>query len=225
MYEKIRDSLYEIKTERPSCTSYLILDEQKNILIDPGLYQKFDMLKENIEEIGIKIEDIDIVLNTHEHYDYFGANKYFQNTAIIMAYKLASTKIINADNEIINCRCNNENPDGFQIHVGLENNKVIEVGNWTLKVLYTPGHTSGSVCYYEEEKRILFTGDTVYAKGTISDLSYSGNYGSYIKSLNTLNSLKVDTMLPGHGAISTDVEEDLNKAILNATRRYEGMTQ
>ena len=92
-------------------------------------------------------------------------------------------------------------------------------------VLYTPGHTSGSVCYYEEEKRILFTGDTVYAKGTISDLSYSGNYGSYIKSLNTLNSLKVDTMLPGHGAISTDVEEDLNKAILNATRRYEGMTQ
>ena len=107
MYEKIRDSLYEIKTERPSCTSYLILDEQKNILIDPGLYQKFDMLKENIEEIGIKIEDIDIVLNTHEHYDYFGANKYFQNTAIIMAYKLASTKIINADNEIINCRCNN----------------------------------------------------------------------------------------------------------------------
>lgn len=39
MYEKIRDSLYEIKTERPSCTSYLILDEQKNILIDPGLYQ------------------------------------------------------------------------------------------------------------------------------------------------------------------------------------------
>ena len=47
MYEKIRDSLYEIKTERPSCTSYLILDEQKNILIDPGLYQKFDMLKEN----------------------------------------------------------------------------------------------------------------------------------------------------------------------------------
>ena len=32
-------------------------------------------------------------------------------------------------------------------------------------------------------------------------------------------------MLPGHLAISTDVEEDLNKAILNATRRYEGMTQ
>ncbi|MBE6494709.1 MAG: MBL fold metallo-hydrolase, partial [Methanosphaera stadtmanae] len=35
MYEKIKDSFYKIKTERPSCTSYLILDDQKNILIDP----------------------------------------------------------------------------------------------------------------------------------------------------------------------------------------------
>ena len=221
MYNEIIDSLYEIKTERPSCTSYLILDEQKNILIDPGLYQKYDILKENIEKIGIKVEDIDIVLNTHEHYDYFGANKYFQNSAIIMAYKLASTKIVNADKEIINCRCNDEKPEGFQIHVGLENNNTIEIGDWTLSVIHTPGHTSGSVCYYEENKKILFTGDTIYAKGTISDLSYSGNYGSYIKSLNTINSLKVDKMLAGHGTISTDVEHDINQAIENAKKRYE----
>lgn len=221
MYNEITDSLYKIKTERPSCTSYLILDKQKNILIDPGLPQKYGILKENIEETGIEVEDIDIVLNTHEHYDYFGADKYFQNTAIIMAYKLASTKIINADKEIINCRCNNKKPEGFHIHVGLENNNTIKLDNWKLRVIYTPGHTSGSVCYYEENKKILFTGDTIYAKGTISDLSYSGNYGSYINSLNTINSLKVNKILAGHGSISTNVEEDINRAIENARKRYE----
>lgn len=220
MYNKINDSLYEIKTERPSCTSYLLLDEQKNILIDPGLYSKYDILKETIEDIGIRAEDIEIVLNTHEHYDYMGANKYFQNTSVIMAYKLASTKIINADSELKKCRGNDNEPKQIQIHVGLEHNNTIEVNNWVLRVLHTPGHTSGSVCFYEENKRILFTGDTVYAKGTISDVSYSGDYGTYIKSLKMLNSLKVDLLLAGHGNRSTDVETDLNQAIENATKRY-----
>ena len=67
MYEKIRDSLYEIKTERPSCTSYLILDEQKNILIDPGLYQKFDMLKENIR-LSLCVNRIKKLIQKKYHY-------------------------------------------------------------------------------------------------------------------------------------------------------------
>ena len=100
--KKIKDSLYKIKTERPSCTSFIsFLDDQKNILIDPGLCQKFYLLEENLEEIGVKVEDIDIVLNTHEHGDHIGANKYFQNTAIIMAHRYAATKIIYSDAEVL----------------------------------------------------------------------------------------------------------------------------
>ena len=221
MYEKIKDSLYKIKTERPSCTSYLILDDQKNILIDPGLYQKYPILKENLEEIGVSPEDIDIVLNTHEHADHIGANKYFQNYSMIMAHRYAATKIIYQDKEILHCRGNDHDLKGYEVHSWLENNSVIELGDWFIRTIYTPGHTSGCVCFYEPRKRLLFTGDTVFARGKISDTGTSGSYGEYINSLSILRTLKVDMILPGHGSISSKVDEDINEAIYNASKRRE----
>ncbi|WP_455644706.1 MBL fold metallo-hydrolase [Methanosphaera sp.] len=221
MYEHIKDSLYKIKTERPSCTSYLILDDQKNILIDPGLYQKYDILTETLQEIGIKPTDIDIILNTHEHTDHIGANKFFQKRSIIMTHKYAATKIIKGDDEIIHCRGNNSISTNYNVHVWLENNSIIEVDNWFLKTIHTPGHTSGSVCFYEPNKKILFTGDTIYSNGKTSDISDSGNYSEYLNSLLTLNTLKIDTILPGHGSTSKNVEKDLETAIDNTKNRYE----
>ncbi|MDO5852004.1 MAG: MBL fold metallo-hydrolase [Methanobacteriaceae archaeon] len=221
MYEKIKDSLYKIKTERPSCTSYLIIDQQKILLIDPGLYQKYPILKKELNNIGIKPEDIDMVINTHEHADHMGANKYFQNTATIMTHRYAATKIIYADEEVLHCRGHGHDPRGYNVHLWLENNNVLELDDWFLKILYTPGHTSGSLCVYEPRKRILFSGDTVFSKGTISKISDSGSYGEYINSLSRLNTLKINQLLPGHGSVSNDVEEDIQKALINAKSRHE----
>ncbi|MCD7782231.1 MAG: MBL fold metallo-hydrolase [Methanosphaera sp.] len=221
MYEKIKDSLYKIKTERPSCTSYLILDDQRNILIDPGLYQKYDLLKETLSEIGIKPSDIDVILNTHEHADHIGANKYFQDHCTIMTHRYAATKIINADDEVLHCRGHGIAPEGYHVHLWLESNNVIELDNWFIRTIYTPGHTSGSVCFYEPRKRILFSGDTVFAKGTISDISDSGSYGEYVNSLSILNTYKIDLILPGHGASTTNVDHDITTAIENANQRHQ----
>ncbi len=219
MFEKVRDSLYKIKTERPSCTSYLILDDQKNVLIDPGLYQKYDLLCDVLDEIGIHPSDIDIVLNTHEHADHIGANKYFQRYSTIMTHRYAATKIINSDDEILHCRGPGDSFDGYKVHMWLENNNIINLDDWCLKTIYTPGHTSGCVCFYEAKKRLLFSGDTILANGIISHITDSGSYGEYLNSLTILNNLKIDMILPGHGVISTNIEEDIQTAIENADER------
>lgn len=98
---------------------------------------------------------------------------------------------------------------------------MLDLGDWFLKVLHTPGHTSGSLCIYEPRRKILISGDTVFARGTISDISSSGSYGEYINSLARLNTMKIDLLLPGHGTISEDVEEDIEKAIENARRKHQ----
>ena len=98
---------------------------------------------------------------------------------------------------------------------------VIDTGNWFLKIFHTPGHTSGSLCIYEPRKRFLISGDTVFAHGTISDISSSGSYGEYINSLARLNTMKINLLLPGHGNISKNVEEDIEKAIENAKLKHE----
>lgn len=221
MYKKIKDSFYKIKTERPSCTSYLILDDQKNVLIDPGLYQKFHLLKEDLDNLGVKVEDIDIIIDTHEHGDHIGANKYFQKTATIMAHRYAATKIIYSDLEVLRGRGKEHDPRGYEVHVWLENNNIIQLNDKILKIIYTPGHTSGSICVYETKQKLLFTGDTLFSKGTISAISNSGSYGEYINSLRILKTYKINTILPGHGSMSNNVDMDIDTGIKNAQKRHE----
>lgn len=88
--------------------------------------------------------------------------------------------------------------------------------NFILEIIHTPGHTSGSICIYEVNQNLLFTGDTVFAKGTLSYISESGSIGDYINSIGRLATMKVKAILPGHGDISKTPDEDMKKAIANA---------
>ncbi len=221
MYTEIIPNLYLLKTKKPSCKSYLIIGEKMNILIDPGINENFQILQRDLEKIGLNISHLNMVLNTHEHVDHFGANRHLQNTVPISTHRYAGTKIVSADDEVLLCRAHGEDPTGYHVHLWLENLNVLDLGDWFLKILHTPGHTSGSLCIYEPRKKVLISGDTVFAQGTISNISSSGSYGEYINSLARLNTMKIDLLLPGHGALSENVEEDIDKALENANEKHE----
>jgi len=222
MYDEIVPELYRINTGTQSCLSYLVKTADKNVLIDPGVADHADILLNDLKELGLSVDDIDIVINTHEHVDHIGANKRFQKHSIIAADRYAATKIISADDEVLMCRAHGHDVAGYKIDLWLMNINAITVGDWFLKILHTPGHTSGCICIYEPYKRILISGDTVFADGTISLITRSGSYGEYINSLARLNTMKINLLLPAHGRVSEDVETDILKAIDNATRKHEG---
>jgi len=221
MYREIIPGLYLLKSKKPSSNSYLILGEKLKVLIDSGISQHFNFLTKDLKDIGVDTHSLNMVINSHEHVDHFGANRYLQERVPILAHRYAATKIVSADDEVMLCRAHGEDPTGYQVNMWLENLNVLDLGDWFLKVLHTPGHTSGSLCIYEPRRKVLISGDTVFARGTISDISSSGSYGEYINSLARLNTMKIDLLLPGHGAISVDVEEDIEKAIENARRKHE----
>ncbi|NYB28053.1 MAG: MBL fold metallo-hydrolase [Methanobacteriaceae archaeon] len=221
MYREIIPGLYLLKSKKPSSNSYLILGEKLKVLIDSGISQHFNFLTKDLKDIGVDTRSLNMIINTHEHVDHFGANRYLQERVPILAHRYAATKIVSADDEVMLCRAHGEDPTGYQVNMWLENLNVLDLGDWFLKVLHTPGHTSGSLCIYEPRRKVLISGDTVFARGTISDISSSGSYGEYINSLARLNTMKIDLLLPGHGAISVDVEEDIEKAIENARRKHE----
>ena len=47
----------------------------------------------------------------------------------------------------------------------VNNNYAFTLGSAHFKLIHTPGHTPGSVCYYAQEQNICFTGDTLFARG------------------------------------------------------------
>lgn len=86
----------------------------------------------------------------------------------------------------------------------LEDGLIIPVGNLSLQVIHTPGHSAGSVCFYEPTEKVLFSGDTLF-KGTIGNISFPTSQPELIwSSLDKLAQLSPSTKVyPGHGVSTT----------------------
>jgi glyoxylase-like metal-dependent hydrolase (beta-lactamase superfamily II) len=220
--EEIQQDIYLLKGEGKSSHNYLIRAAYRNVLIDSGLDQNFLRLQEQIVSLGLKIRDIDLVINTHEHLDHIGSNRYFQEFSLIAAHRFAATKITLEDHYVTLYRSGDLNKVPLRIHLWLENRFLFDLGSHTLEVIHTPGHTSGSICIYEVGTKTLFSGDTVFAGGTLSYIAESGSLGDYINSITRLETLKISKIFPGHGDISQNPGEDLSQAILNAKKLLRG---
>jgi hydroxyacylglutathione hydrolase len=213
---ELQNNIFMIAGSGNSSHSYVVKGDRLNVLIDSGLDGNFSGLQECLLKIGLKVRDVDIVINTHEHFDHIGANRYFQEHAIIAAHRFAATKIAMNDRYVTLYKSGDANKLSLYVHVWLESKSRFDLGNYTLDVIHTPGHTSGSVCIYEPVKKFLFAGDTLFAGGALSYIAESGSVGDYINSIMSLNTRQILEIYPGHGEISVNPTEDIKAALENA---------
>jgi hydroxyacylglutathione hydrolase len=94
----------------------------------------------------------------------------------------------------------------------------IDLGNYSLRVFHTPGHTSGCISIIETTHGLLFSADSVFAGGTLSYIAESGSIGDYIDSLTRLRYFGPQALYPGHGRPSTTPIGDIDRAIVNAQK-------
>ncbi len=84
----------------------------------------------------------------------------------------------------------------------LDDGDLIEFGDIAIKVLGTPGHTEGSVCYIADN--VMFSGDTLFADGIGRCDLIGGNYRTMQLSLKKLAGLDLDCKVyPGHGELTS----------------------
>jgi hydroxyacylglutathione hydrolase len=100
---ELKSNIYWIKGDGTGSHSYVIKGDYKNVLIDSGLDRNFPTLQRSLLSLGLKVRDIDIVINTHEHFDHIGANRYFQEHALIAAHRFAAIKITVEDRYVTPC--------------------------------------------------------------------------------------------------------------------------
>lgn len=227
---EVIEGIYKIRGQKPSCHTYLIKSKTKNVLIDTGTNAAFTNIEKSLNRLGLSLADVHLIINTHEHFDHIGANRYFGKTAIIAAHRLAAVKIERQDEYVTmynrcgvckdkgNCdlQSSGKNKKMIVPQLWLENGTFFDLGNFHLLIIYTPGHTSGCICVYEPERKILFSGDTIFANGILSVIAPSGSAGDYINSLHLLDILKIELILPGHGKFSEQPENDIKTALDNA---------
>ena len=181
----------------------LVSDKENCFIIDPGA--EADRITAKLEEEKIMPKAI---LLTHGHFDHIGGAEQLVNTYHIPVYLNRADHAMAEDPELNASRSFGLPDAGIKADFPLENGDTVSLDELTLRIIETPGHTMGSVSLYLPEKKVLFSGDTLFRGGYGRTDLYGGSYESLQRSLQKLMTLPEETrVLPGHGAETTILKE------------------
>ena len=206
---EIRPGIHWIPGLRIS-NSYLLEDSDSLTLIDAGLPWDRGMILRYIDSIGRNPEELDRILLTHSHPDHTGPLPGLcRATGASVSVHLDDTRGRTAsDSRRLHYSGQIPLPSWnvplfrrIYYDDALEDGQTLAVRGG-LRVIHTPGHTPGSVCFYLEAEEVLFTGDMLLSNG--SDLRrpmyFPGtSVRDYRASMERLVRIPFDTACVGHG--------------------------
>jgi glyoxylase-like metal-dependent hydrolase (beta-lactamase superfamily II) len=191
---------------------YVIDDE---LLIDTGTGIFFQQQKEKMEKM-FDVRKIKKILNTHCHFDHTGGDKKFRDwlKAEIAIHESDEHSLKTGRNTI--AEVFGETAKTITVDEVLKNGSLIKTANFSFEVISTPGHTPGSICLYEKNKKILVSGDTLFEDG-IGRTDYpGGDKDQLMKSLKKLSKYSINYLLPGHGMPKTSGVNFLIKQVTSS---------
>lgn len=185
---------------------YIVYDDSlEGIVIDPG--SDGEEIFDKIKKLGIRIK---YILLTHCHYDHIeglGILRKLTGAEVVASFECnlgiqsASINLSMLFSDQIS-----EEPADLIIN----DSDIIKAGNMEIKVITTPGHTKGGVCFLIDNE--LFSGDTLFLRSVGRTDFPGGSSDTLIKSIKEkLYILDDDTIVhPGHG----------NDTKINYEKRY-----
>lgn len=172
---------------------YIVMDEKTKdaVVLDPG--GDGEMLERAIKDMGANVKSI---LLTHGHMDHVGGVEYLSDRLNVPFYiSKIDEEYMEKDNYVFGSI---RNANGY-----LEDGNDLSFGSLNIKVIATPGHTKGGLCFLIEDK--LFTGDTLF-QGSIGRTDFIG--GSFPEIINSIKTKLLPLgdeieVYPGHGPKSS----------------------
>lgn len=184
---------------------YVVWDDTKEcVIIDPGCYddREFQRLKGFIGENGLAPVKL---LLTHGHFDHiFGLESVSKEWNLPVCLHHEDIPQVEGSIEFAASLDLKIKPFTGK-YQDLHDGDRIGFGNTFLNVIWTPGHTEGGLCFYNDVEKVLFSGDTLF-QGSVGRTDHPG--GDYAKLMNSLTMriavLPPDTdVLCGHGYPTT----------------------
>jgi len=169
------------------------------VVIDPG--DEGERILVAVQEMAL---DIKYILNTHAHFDHIMANEpLLKATGAPLALHPLDLPLLQARGGA--ALFGLEAPLSPEPTISLAEGDRISFGQYTLQVLFTPGHSSGHVSFYEPEAGIIFDGDVLFAGGIGRTDLPGGSYETLMNSISEkLMVLPDETVVySGHGPVTT----------------------
>lgn len=234
MAEELLPNLYRLEIPLPGSplgwvNSYVIKDQNRNLIIDTGLNRKecLDAMLAGLREIGVELERSDFYI-THMHADHFALAQLLcdENTKVYMNepdkefvenwptwapvvefYILNGFPRGDADLAISNHPGEKYGSDRIPVMSAVKDGDIISYGGFNFTAVATPGHTPGHTCLYEPVQKFLFSGDHILIDITPNIgcwMEGTNPLKLYLESLEKVYGMQVDLVLPGHRRIVRD---------------------
>ncbi|MBN1176589.1 MAG: MBL fold metallo-hydrolase [Dehalococcoidales bacterium] len=215
----------------PHINAYLVRGDNGYLLVDAGWNtdSSFGTMHNTLVKNGLGFEEISQIFVTHVHPDHYGMAgriKKLSGATIAMhpiEKDLIDPRYVHMEellHQTDSMLVDNGVPHDQMVKlrdatVGLENfidptppditlrdGDTVTTGEFTFQVIWTPGHSSGHLCLYEPQKKILLSGDHILPRITpnisVHPQSIENPLGRYVESLKELKKLNVELVLPGH---------------------------
>ena len=176
-------------------------DSEHCFVVDPG---------DSGDKIANYIRDqkmiLDHILLTHGHFDHIQGVRDLKNAIRGEICALDVEKELLADARM-NVSAMTGSPEELEADRWLHDGQQFESAGITMKVIHTPGHTKGSCCYFLEEQKVLFSGDTLFMESVGRADLPTGNEKELMQSVREkVLTLPSETkVFSGHGP-STSIE-------------------
>lgn len=203
---RITDEVFQVGgpqlTAPQDAAIYLVSFDGHAALIDAGCGRANEALLRNIEAAGVKLEDIELLLITHCHFDHTGGAKWLRERlgcAVVM-HELDAPYLEVGDHEVTAASWYGSRLEACIVDRRLAGNEEgIHLGERIIRAVHIPGHSPGSVAYVttSEGLKIVFAQDV---HGPLHP-SLLSNEADYQASLQRLIDLDADVLCEGHYGI------------------------
>lgn len=203
--------------------NHFVCRASRPVLIETGYKGGFDETRRSIEALGVDLDQISLIINTHTHCDHIGGNRMIQDlSGCEIAIHPTGRHFINTrDDWSTWWRYFDQEADFFNCTHSLDDGETIQVGKHSLEIIFTPGHASDGIVLYHRKERLLFSSDTLWENDlAVMNPRVEGSTAviHMLTSLDRIAALDVRRVYPGHGPPF----EDVAGAIARAKQRLNG---
>ncbi len=197
-------NIYYVGTE--GLSAWLITSAKGHVLIDGGMPQNADLVEANIRALGFKLSDVELIFNSHAHFDHAGALAQLKKDTGAFLFASVGDKPALETGKYIGSEAVAEY--GFppvKVDKTLVDGETVSIGGNTLKANLTPGHTKGCTSWTTTVKDggksyrvIFFCSGSVAANRLAPNPQYPGIVADYQKTFVKLGKMQADIFLAPH---------------------------